>query len=244
MVRAAASGKRRKSQKSWAPRLRPRGRRGEPVSAKSGTGGVVGGGELVGAGMLVVEDRQDEGAFGVEERGGGGVGGGDDGLDVVAGVEGADAVEEEAPDAFGVGVRVGRAGKGAVRAGDVVDLAHRCGVDQRELGVGLADVDDEDAGGRGHSRWKTVSSGTATGRVVWIRLHDVGHVVPPAAHDRVAREVVHRVVVAAPEDAEERGRSRGRGGSSSRRRRLAAGARRARARWRRGGACTRPPGRG
>jgi hypothetical protein len=63
---------------------------------------VVGGAELIGAGMLVVEDRQREDARVVEERGGGGVGGDDESLDRVARVEAADAVEEEAPDAFGI----------------------------------------------------------------------------------------------------------------------------------------------
>ena len=38
-------------------------------------------------------------------------------------------------------------------------------VDERELGVGFADVDDDDGGraGHAHSMWKTVASGTATG---------------------------------------------------------------------------------
>ena len=128
-------------------------------------GGVVGGGELVGAGVLVVEDRQDEGAFGVEERGGGGVGGGDDRLDAVAGVEGADAVEDEAPDAFGVGVRIGRAGQRAVRAGDVSISRIVAVSTSASLALVLPMSMTSDAGGRGHSRWKTVSSGTATGEL-------------------------------------------------------------------------------
>ena len=73
--------------------------------------------------------------------------------------------EDEAPEAFDVVVRIGRPGADLVRHGEDVDLGEAAGLDHRRLGVGLADVDDEDAlgSGTGHSMWKTVTSGTATG---------------------------------------------------------------------------------
>ncbi len=62
-----------------------------------------------------------------------------------------------------VEMRPGRPGQHRVGAGDDGDLgSERFEVDQRQLGVGLADVDDGDVS-TGHGMWKTVSSGTDTG---------------------------------------------------------------------------------
>ena len=54
------------------------------------------------------------------------------------------------------------------------------------------------------SIWKTVTSGDGDRLVVRLHRHDVGHVRPPAFHHRVVGQVVHRVVVGPPEDAEQR----------------------------------------
>ena len=53
-------------------------------------------------------------------------------------------LDDEAPEALGVGVRIGRPRERPVRVREHIDLGQRRGLDQRRLGVGLADVEDED----------------------------------------------------------------------------------------------------
>src|SRR5262245_35148215 len=60
------------------------------------------------------------------------------------------AVENEGPEALHVGVGIGRTSENAVRPGQDLDLGQSAGVDQDQLGVGLANVDDEDMLGRCH----------------------------------------------------------------------------------------------
>ena len=60
-------------------------------------------------------------------------------------------------------MRIGPVGEDGVGGRADRDLRQRFEIDQRELGVGLADVDDGDVAGIAHFIWKTVSSGTATG---------------------------------------------------------------------------------
>ena len=81
-------------------------------------------------------------------------------VDPVAGMEIGQMSQEEIPMPVEVEMRPGRAGQDLVRAGHHVDLGQRRAVDKRQLGIGLADIDDGDTG---HGRWNIGISGTATG---------------------------------------------------------------------------------
>ena len=160
----------RPEEKAARPREALRERRLQPVQLRAdiepaGHGGRAGLGERgrteraprrVGAGMLVVEDRQRQRARLVHQCGAGAVGDGDDGADPER-REVAQRARREGPERLHVEMRIGRAGPDAVRQAPLGDLLARRG-DQHQLGVGLADVED----GRIHAAWLT-AGGTRGG---------------------------------------------------------------------------------
>ena len=126
-------------------------------------------------------------------------------IDRLLPVECGEALEDEPPERLDVEMRVGRARQDGV--GSLADrqLGRPGEVDQRELGVGLADVDHGHEAGRHRSLH--VEDGGERHRdrlVVWLGLHDVGHVRPPAPHHRVVGQLGHAMAVGAPKHAEQR----------------------------------------
>ncbi len=93
------------------------------------------------------------------------MGGDGNGVDGGVGVERPQRVQDERPMAVYVVMRIGAVRQHGVRPRAHRDLRQPLAVDQRDLGVGLADVDHGDVAGwrAAHGIWKTVSSGTATG---------------------------------------------------------------------------------
>ena len=136
-----------------------------PRFGEGRTRSVVVGGQLLRPVMLIVEHRQRQIAAGVEQRGSHAMCRHRNRVDMALAIERAEAVEDEVPQTIDVEMRIGTVTQHRVRRAPRVDLGKPVEVDQRHLGVGLADVDDGDVADRCccHSIWNTVSSGTATG---------------------------------------------------------------------------------
>ena len=117
---------------------------------------IVFGGKFVGPRKLVVEHRERQPValrIARDEHAGGAVSGDADRVDGVFPLHLGERIADEGPERGDVEMRVGAVLAHIVRGRAERDLVAVLGVDQRDLGVGLADVDDGDMAERlGHQR--------------------------------------------------------------------------------------------